>query len=74
MHPLSPEEQKYDDTCREIDALEGKIAAKSMALFTAGEFMWFSAFVNKMHVFPNQERLDLQLANLRDLLAKLDSR
>ena len=72
--PLSAEEQKYDDTCREIDGMEAEISSKSLALFTAHEFMWFSHFVNKMHVFPKQEQLDRQLTDLRALLASLENR
>lgn len=72
--PLTEEEQKYDDTCREIDKLENEIGALSMALFTASEFMWFSQHVNNMHVFPKQPQLDRQLANLQSLKASLEAR
>lgn len=73
-YPLTVEEQKYDDTCREIDKLEVEIGAKSMALFTAAEFIWFSRFVTKMHIFPKQEQLDRQLAELRSLRSTIESR
>jgi hypothetical protein len=72
--PLTEEEQKYDDTCRAIDQLETEIGAKSMALFTANEFMWFNHFVSKMWVFPKQEQLDRQLSALRELLTALEAR
>ena len=72
--PLTADEQKYDDTCREIDRLEGVIGSKSMTLFTAQEFMWFNAIVTKMHVFPKQPQLDRQLADLKSLLVSLEAR
>lgn len=71
--PLTEEETLYDNTCREIDRLQGEIGNKSLALFTAVEFMWFSHFVNKMHFFPKQDQLDRQLGDLRDLLAKIET-
>ena len=74
LSPLSADEQKYDDTCREIDRLEGEIGSKSMLLFTASEFIWFNAFVSKMHFFPKQPQLDRQLEDLRGLLKTLESR
>ena len=74
LSPLTVDEKKYDDTCREIDRMEGVIGAKSMSLFTAAEFIWFSRFVNKMHVFPKQPQLDHQLSDLRGLLADLERR
>jgi len=72
--PLTAEEQKYDDTCREIDRLEGLIGAKSMSLFTAADFMWFNNFVTKMHFFRKQPQLDRQLLDLKSLLASLEAR
>lgn len=72
--PLSVDEQKYDDTCREIDALENKIGSKSMGLFMASEYMWFSTFAQKVHMFPKQPQLDRQLADLKNLLAALENR
>lgn len=74
LYPLTADEQKYDDTCREIDDIEREIGTKSMALFTVVEFMWFSRFVHKMHVFPKQEQLDCQLSELRSLLTSLEAR
>jgi hypothetical protein len=72
--PLTVDEQKYDDTCREIDRLEGVIGSKSMGLFTANEFIWFNYHVNKMYFFPKQDGLDRQLASLQKLLADLEAR
>ena len=72
--PLTADEQKYDDTCREIDRLEAVIGSKSMGLFTADEFIWFNHHVNKMHVFPKQDSLDRQFAALQNLLADLEAR
>lgn len=72
--PLTAAEQKYDDTCREIDRLQEEIGSRPMGLFTAAEFMWFSSFVQKMHFFPKQDQLDRQLADLKVLLAELDLR
>jgi hypothetical protein len=74
LSPLTAGEQKYDDTCREIDRLEGVIGAKSMGLFTASEFIWFSYHVNKTYFFPKQDGLDRQLASLQKLLADLEAR
>jgi len=74
FHPLSAEEQKYDETCRAIDDLERQIGAKSMALFTAAEYGWFNWFVSKVWIFPKQDQLDRQLSELQALLAKLQSR
>jgi hypothetical protein len=74
VSPLTPDEQKYDDTCRAIDALQAEISGMSAALFTAGEMIWFSAFVQKLHMLPNQEQLDRQLKSLADLRDMLQSR
>jgi hypothetical protein len=73
-YPLTTEQQKYDDTCREIDRLQNVIGSKPMSAFTAAEFMWFSHFVNKMHFFPKQDQLDRQLGNLQALLTSLERR
>lgn len=72
--PLTPEEQTYDDTCRAIDDLEAKIKVKSMALFTAGEFLYFSWFTNKTFWGPKQDQLNKQRGELSSLLATLESR
>jgi hypothetical protein len=72
--PLTPEEQRYDDTCKEIDELQRQIAALPLSQFTAAEFMWFSWFVNRLWVFPKQDQLDGQLVDLEALLAALTQR
>lgn len=72
--PLTEAEKEYDATCQAIDYAEAQIAAKRVGLFTAGEFIWFNRFVNKMHFFPKQEQLDRQLARLGGLLQTLDER
>lgn len=72
--PLTTEEKKYDETCRKIDCIEEVIRGKSMALFTADEFLWFSWFVNKNFFFPKQDRLDEHLKQLTELLDTLSSR
>ncbi len=72
--PLTDEQQRYDDTCREIDELQNQIGAIPMSRFVAAEFMWFSWFVNKTWVFPKQDQLDGQLAELKTLLATLTER
>jgi hypothetical protein len=73
-HPLSEEETKYDDTCRKIYELEQVVRGKSMALFTAHEFLWFSWFVNKNFIGQNQDRLDDHLKSLTDILDALNQR
>lgn len=73
-YPLTPEQQKYDDTCREIDRLENIIGARSMDCFTASEFIWFNHFVTKMHFFQKQDQLDRQLSDLGHLFATLEGR
>lgn len=74
MSPLNEEEQLYDDTCRKLDDLEQKLRGQPMSRFMAGEFLWFSWYVNKTHFFPKQERLDAQLKTLSDLLEAVSKR
>lgn len=72
--PLTAEERRYDDTCREIDQLESDIGGMSAALFTARELLWLSWFVQKTFVSPTQAQLDRQLVELRALMDTLKSR
>lgn len=73
-HPLTPEETQYDEKCREIDRIEAVIAGLPLSLFTAGQFMWFNSFANKLHFFPDQARLDKQLEMLQSLLSDLTAK
>lgn len=73
-YPLTPDQEEYDNVCRAIDYAEKEISSKSMSLFTAGEFMWFSWFVNKTWMFPKQDQLDRQLVALGKLLQDLNDR
>lgn len=72
--PLTDAEKEYDVTCQAIDYAEAEIGKKSLSLFTAGEFMWFNWFVNKVFVAPSQERLDRQLVEIGGLLKTLEER
>lgn len=72
--PLTPDEQRYDDTCLEIDQLEEEIGNMSASLFTARELTRFGWFTQKTFVFPRQEQLDRQLAELRALVHNLGTR
>ena len=73
-HPLSEDEQKYDDTCREIDTLQERISDMRASLFTARELMWFNWFVGKVFYGSKQDQLDQQLQELRNLLTLIESR
>ena len=72
--PLTVDEQKYDDTCHQLDALQEEIGGISAALFTAAELLWFNWFMNKMFLAPKQEQLDHQLAELQSLRDRLVAR
>jgi len=74
MHPLTADQQKYDDTCREIDVLEEEIGNFSMRLFTADEFIRFINHVNHLYMLPSQEQLNEQVKWLRELKERLKNR
>lgn len=72
--PLSAEDSLYDETCRAIDEAQAEIMSKPMSLLTVGEYFNFWAHMSKMHVFPNQKTLNMQLEGLRGLLAAMAAR
>jgi hypothetical protein len=69
--PLSDAEKKYDDTMRHLDEIEAELGDLPLAVWKAGEFMWFNHHVAKLHIAPRQEALDFwlkELIELRDAL------
>lgn len=72
--PLTDVDKEYDNACRAIDYAEQQLGTKSMSLFTADEFMWFSWFRNKVFWFPKQDQLDWQLIRIGALLKTIEAR